>query len=295
MLGQTILLPQVDTGLFQFHERRQTAVTLDPRVLRIRNAKKAGVVTPQTVADFAYLHMRDDETGLPIEPAAHHWLWLRLMCNTDIKRLLIIATPESAKTTWMIAYTACMVGFFPQSPGVFAASSNPVAKKRSVAVRTLTESDAWRQSFPGVIPARGMSWQQDEWSMAPDGNTTPGRVHPTVSAYGTGSIEGSRAKWLVGDDLLTYENTRTAHQRNVVNTWFHASFLSRVLAKVGVVRIIGNAWHHDDTHAKLRRSEGWVTCHMQALSESKECYATITYPDDWQGERIGEAVAKAEI
>ncbi len=276
--------------------RRIEKKSLTPEIKRIHAAKKRGVLTPEAVADFAYIFMRNDETGEPIVPAAHHWLWLKLICNLDIKRLLIIATPESAKTTWMIAFTACMVGFWPQSPGIFASISGDVAEERSLAVRTLVESDKWPIVFPDVKPAKGLSWQQKKWSVAPNGQPTPGRVHATVRAYGTGgSVTGSRAKWVLADDILDHENTRTAYQRNDINHWFHSSLNSRVFRNGGMVRIIGNAWHHDDLHARLRRSEGWITCHTKLLSETNDVYATISYPDDWTGEKLGERVAQARL
>ena len=100
---------------------------------------------------------------------------------------------------------------------------------------------------------------------------------------------------LLGDDLLDHENTRTAHQRETVNTWLHNSLLSRVMARVGIVRLVGNAWHHDDPHARIRQSEGWVTCHIPLLSETAEVWATVTYPDNFTGERLGEPVAGAKL
>ena len=250
-------------------------------------------MTPAVVAAFAALHMQTDD-GRPIVPAAHHWLWLRLICDMDIGRLLIIGTPESAKTTWVLAYAACLIGFHPEWPGIIAASSGPVAEKRSLALRNLVGSAEFQETFPTVRPAAGMGWRADEWSVAENGRPHAGRLHPTVSAYGTGgSVTGSRARWLIADDILDYDNTRTQHQRNVVDTWFHTSLLSRLNAREGLVRVIGNAWHHDDAHARLRRSEGWVTCHIPLLSQGEAVEAVITYPDDFAGRPMGEAVGVA--
>ena len=259
----------------------------------IQRARSRGVVTPEVVAAFAMLHMSTDD-GRPIAPAAHHWLWLRLICDADIRRLLIIGTPESAKTTWMMAYAACLIGFHPEWPGIIAASSGPVAEKRSQALRALVESAEFRETFPTVLPAEGMGWRTHEWSVAENGRPHAGRLHPTVSAYGTGgSITGSRARWLIADDILDNENTRTQHQRGLVDDWLHRSLLSRVTAETGMVRVIGNAWHHDDSHARLRRSDGWVTCHIPLLSEGEEVTATITYPDNFTGRPIGQPVGMA--
>lgn len=245
------------------------------------------------VTAFAALHMQTED-GTPLVPAAHHNLWLSLVCDLHVKRLLIIGTPESAKTTWMLAYAACLVGFYPEQPGIIAAVSGPVATKRSLALRQIIDSDEYRETFPGVVRAEGLPWREEEWSVAPEGKAHPGRIHPTVSAYGTGgSITGSRARYVIGDDLLDLDNTRTQHQRNLVDTWLHTSLLSRLVARHGRAVIIGNTFHHDDAYARLRRNEAWVSCHIPLLSEGKRVTAMITYPDDYQGEPIGVPVAMA--
>lgn len=261
----------------------------------IRQAKARKRLTAEAVAAYAWLHVVDGD-GRPIEPAAHHWLWLRLICNHDIKKLLIIATPESAKTTWLMAYLGCSIGCWPEWPRIIAAVSGPVAEKRSLAIRTATTSPQWRTTFPGVQRAGGMKWETTEWSMAPDGQPKRGRIHPTVFAVGTGgSIIGSRARELFADDILDFDNTRTAHQRDTVDTWLHNSFLSRRSARIGRVVIIGNAWHHDDSHARIRRRGDWVVCHTPLLSEGSQVYADISYPDDFTGERLGKPVSKTRL
>lgn len=247
------------------------------------------------VAAFAAVHLRTND-GQAVTPAAHHWLWLQLMCDPHINRLLIVGTPESAKTTWAMAYAACHIGFYPERPIIIAAVSGPTAEKRSLALRSIIESAAFRETFPTVKPAEGMTWTMAEWSVAENGRAHDGRLHPTVSAYGTGgSIIGSRAALLIADDILDLDNTRTQHQRGVVDTWFHTSLMSRLEARTGRAIVIGNAHHHDDTVAKLRQSEAWVTCHIPLLTEGPEAVATVTYPDDYVGRPLGTAVGLAEL
>lgn len=262
----------------------------------IRQSKALGrSPDPQTVAAFAFLHMATDD-GIPITPAAHHRLWLRLMCDPSIRRLLIVGTPESAKTTWVLAYAASHIGFYPERPVIIAAVSGPVAEKRSLALRNIIESSAFQETFPAVRPAAGLPWTATEWSVAENGIPHAGRLHPTVSAYGTGgSITGSRANLLIADDILDYDNTRTQHQRNVVDAWFHTSLMSRLVARTGRAIVIGNAHHHDDTIARLRQSEGWVTCHIPLLTEGKHVTAHLVYPDDFTSAPIGRPTVAAQV
>jgi hypothetical protein len=252
-------------------------------------------VTATAVADFAYLHITDDY-GLPIEPAAHHWLWLQLMCNEEIKKLLIIAPPESAKTTWLLAYMATHIAFYPEWPRIMAAVSGEVAIKRSQSLRLLMESAEFQVTFPDVQRAAGLKWTQEEWSVAPDGRPRPGRIHPTLFATGVGGgIIGSRARLAVGDDVLDNENTRTAHQRDLVNHWLHNSFLSRRMSRVGRSIVIGTAWHHDDSYARMRAAGDWVVCHVPLLSEETAVFANVFYPETYKGPKLGAAVAQAEV
>ena len=252
-------------------------------------------MTPQIVADFARLHMQTDE-GLPVTPAAHHWVWLELLCNVDIKRLLVVAPPESAKTTWIVAYIACSIGFKPEMPRIFAGAAGDVAERRSLAIRTLIESPAFRETFPHVQRAAGLSYTVQKWSVAPEGEPRAGRIHPTLASYGTGGpITGSRAYEAIGDDILDNENTRTEHMRKFVTNWAHNSFFSRVLARGGRVLMIGTSWHQNDLYADLRGMAGWVVCHMPLLSAGSEVYASISYPDNYKGRRLGEPVGDMDL
>lgn len=236
-----------------------------------------------------------DDDGEPIRPAAHHRLWLKLLCDERIKKLLIVAPPESAKTTWAIsAYLGCRIGFYPEQSVIIGSASGAVAEKRSLSLRTMAENEGWQATFPGIERAVGMKWDPLEWSVAPGGKPFTGRLHPTVAAYGTGgAITGSRADVVLADDLLDFENSRTAHQRDLIEQWLHNSLLSRRKSRTGRALVIGTAWHPSDIYAKARREGGWVVCHTPLQSEGSAVYANLTYPDDWPYEMLGEAVAGA--
>lgn len=263
---------------------------------RLRQAKADGRLTPGVVADFAWLHITDDY-GRPIRPAPHHWLWLQLMCNEDIKKLLIIAPPESAKTTWLLAYLGTHVAFYPEWPRIMAAVTGNVAAKRSQALRLMMETAEFQATFVDIQRAVGLPWTQTEWSVAPHGGLPrPGRIHPSFFAVGVqGDVIGSRARLAVGDDILDHENTRTAHQREIVHDWFHKSFLSRRMSRVGRSIVIGTAWHHDDTYARMRTGGDWVVCHVPLLSEETAVTADVWYPEGYEGERLGEPVGGDNI
>lgn len=266
----------------------------------VQKAAAAKVLTPEAVIAYAALHLvRDD--GKPIEPAAHHRLWLDLLCNNDIRKLLIIAPPESAKTTWVIsAYLGCRIGIFPQQSVIIGSDAGATAEKRSVSLRAMVQTEAWQKTFPGVLPIRaqegGLKWETTEWSLAPDGIPFPGRLHPTIAAYGTGgAIVGSRGDMVLGDDLLNYEGSRSPTWRLRTEEWAHTSFLSRRKASTGRAAVIGTSWHPEDYLARIRAAGDWVVCHLPMLSEGPDVYATLTYPNSFEGSRLGEPVAGAVL
>lgn len=215
------------------------------------------------------------------------------MCDPSIKRLLITAPPESAKTTWSAAWLGASIGLLPERPRIIASATGAVATRRSVAIRTLIDSPGYDLTFPGVMRARGMGWEGHAWSVAPEGQPYPGRIHPTLSSYGTdGPVTGSRAAEVLGDDLLDERNTRTAYQRELVWRWFQNSLMSRVLARIGRVVIIGTAWHFGDVYAKIKQLDHeWVWCNLPLLSEGAAVTAQVYYPPDHPGLMLGQDLA----
>lgn len=268
----------------------------------IRTASSRQQITAEAVFAYARLLIRTDD-GYPVTPAPHHRLWVMLMCDTRIRQLLIVAPPESAKTTWAIsAFCGLHVGVFPEWPILIGSVSGDTAERRAISLRAMVTSPGWQECFPNVRPVRGtagLSWQTHQWSVAPvteegaeEGVPFPGRIHPSVSSVGTmGTVIGTRARLIIGDDLLDYDSTRTENQRETTVNWAHSSFFSREMAQVGRKILIGNAWHYKDLYARCREEGGWVVCHTPMLSESEEVYSYVTYPDDWKYPMIGEPVS----
>src|SRR5205085_3933931 len=113
---------------------------------------------------FAALHLQTDN-GEPIRPAPHHRLWLDLLCDFRIRKLLIIAPPESAKTTWAIsAYLGCRIGIFPQQNVIIGSATADIATARSMTLRGMVETEEWQRTFPDIRPVKasdGLRWGTD--------------------------------------------------------------------------------------------------------------------------------------
>jgi hypothetical protein len=266
----------------------------------IRRDKRAGRMTAQTIAKFAALHLTLDDGCTPVTPAAHHWLWMALACDENIKKLLIISQPEAAKTTWIVSgFLGCYLGFYPERNVIIGSVTKDVAVKRSLSLRTMVETPNWQSTFPNVLPIKandGFKWTADEWSLAPGGKPRTGRLHPSMFAVGRGGdVIGSRADLVVSDDILDDDSTRTQHQRDGDERWMHSTFLARRKSRVGRIIIIGNAWHPEDYYAKAEREGGWVICKTRTLSEGREAWAELIYPDGWKHSMLGVPVGEAIV
>ena len=263
---------------------------------RIRDDLAAGRMTPDTVAAYAGLHLRRED-GSPIQPAAHHRLWLELLCDDSIPSLLILAPPEAAKTTWIVsAWAGCRIGFFPEEPIIVCSETGPTARKRVNSLRTQVQTLSWRSTFRTVRPAEGLPFRQEEWSVAPNGIPRPGRLHPTAAAFGVdGSVTGARGKVIIGDDIVSRRNSKTAYQREEVKAFVYSTLKPRLMAERGAREVfIGTPYHPDDVYADFQDSGEYVICKTPALGDGPSYYATLSYPGWWSGETMGEPHQRAE-
>ena len=257
----------------------------------IDQAKATKQITPETVEAYAALHLKDDH-GNPIIAAPHHKLWLHFMCDTNIRKLMIIAPYGSAKTTWMIsAYLGLHIGIHPLSANIIACNASETAASRSMALKSAVESPDYRTTFPELEIDFKRPYTQEKWSLKPRNSVIANRIHDTISAYGVGSpVIGSRADLIIADDLLDKKNTATATSRREMKLWLYSTLISRLKMQRGRIIVIGTSWHIDDFYSTAKQEGGWVVVHVPMLSDTPELYATITYPDGYTGKTLGTPV-----
>jgi hypothetical protein len=78
-----------------------------------------------------------------------------------------------------------------------------------------------------------------------------------------GALPGARLSWILVDDILTEENTRTEEGRRMVKRWFDTTVLSRRDVKGSKIVVTNTAWHPDDLTYALEAT-GWPTLSMTA-------------------------------
>ncbi len=210
-------------------------------------------------------------------PAAHHELWVELLTDPRLARLLIIAPPGHAKSTWCTCiYPAWRIGREPNINILLVSATAAQASLFSQTVReTLRGNPAYAEVFPDVTPDRARGWSQAAWYVVRD---AAANKDATLAACGVGGpIVGRRADLILVDDPCNERTTATKAMRDKLWRWFRQTLLTR-LRPDGRVIVIMTRWGQDDLAAKLIQSGDFAVCHLRALSEGPEVEAELTLP-----------------
>lgn len=216
-----------------------------------------------------------------LKPARHHWAWIDLLTDESTKRLLIIAPPRHAKSTWASQVFPCWwIGRHPERNAILVSNTGSQAGLFLGVVRDTVEGNArFRQVFPEVVPSAKRAWTSSElFVQRPDLTNKDA----TLFATGTGGpIIGRGADLIIVDDPLDQENTATELQRTKVKTWFRQMLMSR-LKPGGRVVVILTRWHEDDLAADLIASGEYAVSHFKAIDEEGQAL----WPEAWPMESL---------
>jgi predicted phage terminase large subunit-like protein len=220
-----------------------------------------------------------------LSPARHHQEWIAALEDKSVRRLLIIAPPGHAKTSWVsIYYPAWRIGSDPNLHFCLLSNTATQAHRPSVAARELIKnSDAYHKIFPQVKPDYIKGWAEHEWFVQ---RPNPGDKDATMIAAGVfGPILGARIDELILDDCVDQENSATARQREKFWEWVKATAISR-LTPDGRIICVMTRWHERDLAAELIAMGGFRVIHMPALGYYGEGQAL--WPEVWPVEKLEE-------
>ena len=225
---------------------------------------------------FAAVVLKDERTGKHIKMAPTHTSWHALASMHD--RLLIWAHPESGKTQNLsVARTLYELGKDPNLRVAIVSNTHTQAEKVvSNIARYIEGSAELHRIFPKLQ-------KHEPWSST---QLFVKRVtyskDPSVQAYGVhGNVLGARIDLLILDDILDYENTRTAANRKDLWDWYHSSLAGRLTSN-GRIICVGTAFHPDDTLHRLGAIPTWNAYRYPVLDHNGQ----PRWPEAWPLDRI---------
>jgi predicted phage terminase large subunit-like protein len=257
--------------------KSQPLRNLSPAQLAAVRHKAELELARQSLAAFA-------ERVFGFAPARHHREWVAALEDRAIRRLLIVAPPGHAKTSWIsIFYPAWRVGREPTVHLGLLSNTATQAHRPSVAVRdTVRASDAYRELFIGVTPDYVKGWAEHEWFVQ---RARPGDKDATMVATGVfGPILGGRFDELILDDVVDAENSATARGREKLRDWILTTALSRLVPDGRVICVM-TRWHEGDLAATFIE-QGFTLVRMPALGYWKEGEAL--WPAVWPPSKLEE-------
>jgi predicted phage terminase large subunit-like protein len=225
------------------------------------------------------------EAVADLRPARHHQEWIAALEDKSIRRLLIIAPPGHAKTSWVsIFYPSWRIGSNPNVHFCLLSNTAGQAYRPSVAARELIKnSDAYHEIFPQIKPDFIKGWAENEWFVQ---RANVADKDATMIAAGIfGPILGARFDELILDDCVDQENSATARQREKFWEWVKATAISRLMPDGRIICVM-TRWHERDLAAELMAMGGFKVIHMPAIGYYAEDEAL--WPEVWPVEKLEE-------
>jgi hypothetical protein len=190
--------------------------------------RRARAARKDPAAFFEFV-MKEERTGAPMKCAPHQRV---LFSFVDHHPRTVVRMPiGSSKTYCMTSLGLWLLGNDPTERGAIISASEGQSKKPLSMIQDYIEDE--RGTFPELhlvfpelrpSPRAKDPWQQNRIVV----DRPPGIRDPSVAAIGFGGkLPGSRLSWILVDDILTEENTRTADSREQVNRWVGMTVLSR--------------------------------------------------------------------
>jgi len=214
----------------------------------------------QDPAEFFELVMEEENTRAPIKVAPHQRVLLDFIMAHPL--CVILLPINHAKTYSQAGLALWLLGRDPSMRGSIVSATQRQAEKPLAMARDYIDSSrALKWVWPELSRSKNI---HDPWSQTSIVIDRPyGIRDPSLYAVGfEGAIAGSRLSWVLVDDLVNEENSRTQDGRSKVESWFWASVRSRLDPSGGRIAVTNTANHPEDLPHRLKRS-GWPALTMR--------------------------------
>ncbi len=220
-------------------------------------------------------------TSASVGPKTHRGRRLECLPHQRVLFSFVEAHPRcvlrmpagSSKTYCLLSEAIRALGQDPRSCGAIISATQAGAARPLAMVRDYVENKddqfpELRLVYPELRPSArlGDPWTQEKLVVdRPAGIRDPSLVALGIDA---GSLPGTRLRWILVDDLVNEENSRTPERRKAVMGWFFSTVLSR--DDIGDARIVvaNTPWvdggEIPDLTFVLERA-GWPTLSMDVL------------------------------
>lgn len=233
--------------------------------------------------EFNSFVLRDEETGEFVANAPNHELMHTAIEESD--RTIILAHIESGKTySVTVGRTLFELGCNPNLRGAIVSAKEGLAVKPLRAIKGYIEnSPELHMVFPHLRP--GSLWRETQIIV----DRPLQSRDPSIVALGVGTqFLGARLNWVVCDDLLTVDNTKTKYRRDEVFDWFHATVLGRLVRGAKVI-LVNTAWHENDLLHRLGRRKRWFMVRFP-VCRKVDGHLLSNWPERWPVDRIKETM-----
>jgi predicted phage terminase large subunit-like protein len=219
----------------------------------------------QAFFERAFMTLNPTETfhdNWSLQAIAHH---LNLCASRKIKRLLILVTPRSSKSTMAsVAFPAYLLGRDPSTKIIAVSYSSDLSTDLSNKTRSVMKSDWYRETFPHTE----ISKYKDTQSQF---ETTAQGVRYATSIEGP--LTGLGSDFIIIDDPLKANEANSENARKKVNEWFNSTVLTRLNNPMeGVIIVVMQRLHVDDLAGHLIGQGGWTVLQIPARAETDTVY-----------------------
>lgn len=252
-----------------------------PLVLNARELAIEAVIREPTIE---CLKAKDDlgffgEYVLGFTPASHHQEWLKAICRGDSNEVLnlvagnnlrISAPRGSAKTTWVSATAAWIIGHNPYIRIALISYAEEVALSISVAIKSIVESEKYQNVFPYIRKSK--RWRDKAWLVDRHLAGVDRLIKdPTLFAVGSaGAIASRRADLIIVDDpIRSSKDIDNVLIRQAMVRWW-SEVLHPILVPGGRVIVLSTRYRVDDIHGTtFSVDKGWEVISQKAIVDGE--------------------------
>lgn len=224
-------------------------------------------------ANLAYLSRNDidsySEYVFGFAPFTHHKEITRVLQDESKKRLLIVAPPGHAKSTYVsLVFPSWWMGKNPEKAAILVSNTSTQAEAFLASIKaTIADNDQYKQVFPEALPDEARGWTQEKLFLANRENKS--RPDPNLMSTGmTGPVLGRRAELVIVDDPTSQKDAGSEKVMRDQKLWFKETLMSRVKPG-GRVVVILTRWHDKDLASMLVNDMDFEVVHMAAIGDEE--------------------------